>query len=60
MKKGISQEGLKLIACITMLIDHIGYRIIFPLYSCAVSGKIYTGFAAASVGFPSPFSVFCW
>lgn len=33
MKKGISQEGLKLVACITMLIDHIGYEIIYPIYS---------------------------
>lgn len=32
MKKGISQEGLKLIACITMLIDHIGYAIVYPAY----------------------------
>lgn len=33
MKNGISQEGLKLVACITMLIDHIGYKIIYPLYA---------------------------
>lgn len=33
MRKGISQEGLKLIACLTMLIDHIGYEIIYPLYA---------------------------
>ena len=33
MKKGISQEGLKLIACLTMLVDHIGYEIIYPIYS---------------------------
>lgn len=33
MKKGISQEGLKLIACAAMLIDHIGYEILYPLYS---------------------------
>lgn len=33
MKKGISQEGLKLIACLTMLIDHIGYEILYPLYA---------------------------
>lgn len=33
MKKGISQEGLKLIACLTMLIDHIGYEIVYPIYS---------------------------
>lgn len=32
MKKGLSQEALKIIACITMLIDHIGYEIISPLY----------------------------
>ena len=31
MKKGISQEGLKLVACLTMLIDHIGYEIVYPI-----------------------------
>jgi len=35
MKKGISQEALKLVACITMLIDHIGYELIYPLYTSA-------------------------
>ena len=33
MKKGIPQEGLKLIACLTMLIDHIGYEIVYPIYA---------------------------
>lgn len=33
MKKGISQEGLKIIACLTMLVDHIGYEIIYPVYA---------------------------
>ena len=28
MKKGISQEGLKLIACVTMLLDHIGATVV--------------------------------
>ena len=32
MKRGISQEGLKLLACVTMLIDHIGYAVISPMY----------------------------
>lgn len=32
MKKGISQEALKLIACITMLIDHIGSAVVYPMY----------------------------
>lgn len=32
MKKGISQEALKLMGCISMLIDHIGYTIIYRLY----------------------------
>ena len=39
MRRGISQEGLKLIACFTMLIDHIGYEIVYPFY---------TGISAAS------------
>lgn len=33
MKKSISQEGIKLIACLSMLVDHIGYEIIYPLYA---------------------------
>jgi hypothetical protein len=33
VKKGISQEGLKLIACLTMLMDHIGYEILYPIYT---------------------------
>lgn len=33
-KRGLSQEGLKLIACMTMLIDHIGAVII---YECFIS-----------------------
>ena len=45
-KKGISQEGLKLTACLTMLIDHIGYKIIYPLYSQSAviyhPGKLYS------------------
>lgn len=28
MKRGISQEGLKLLACITMLIDHVGAALV--------------------------------
>ena len=33
MKRDISHEGLKLVACLTMLIDHIGYEIIYPIYA---------------------------
>lgn len=39
MKKGISLEGLKLIACVTMLIDHIGYEVIYALYLNATVGS---------------------
>lgn len=31
MKKGLSQEALKLLACVTMLIDHIGYALVYPM-----------------------------
>lgn len=55
-KRGLSQEGLKLIACITMLIDHIGAvlmpwnmelrmigRIAFPIYCFLLAeGAHYT------------------
>ena len=55
-KKGLSQEGLKLIACITMLIDHIGAvffpsvmilriigRLSFPIYCFLLAeGAAYT------------------
>ena len=31
-RKGLSQEGLKLIACVTMLIDHLGATLIYAAY----------------------------
>lgn len=37
MRKGLSQEGLKLIACLTMLVDHIGYEIVYTLYRNAAA-----------------------
>lgn len=40
MKKGFSQEALKLIACVTMLIDHFGYEIIYPLYRSVVRPEL--------------------
>lgn len=52
-KKGLSQEGLKLIACVTMLIDHIGAslipaiwlrvvgRIAFPIYCFLLAEGVY-------------------
>lgn len=54
-KQGLSQEGLKLIACVSMLVDHIGMlflpglgfrmigRIAFPIYCfLLVEGEHYT------------------
>ena len=38
-KKGLSQEGLKIIACITMLIDHIGASLI-PVIGLRIVGRI--------------------
>lgn len=31
-RRGLSQEGLKLIACVTMLIDHLGATLIYAAY----------------------------
>lgn len=38
-QKGLTQEGLKLIACVTMLIDHIG-AVFVPGYSLRVIGRL--------------------
>ena len=38
-KKGLSQEGLKLIACITMLIDHVGAALL-PCVELRIIGRI--------------------
>lgn len=35
--KCISQEGLKLLACLSMLLDHIGAIVLYPIYQSAVS-----------------------
>lgn len=36
-KKGLPQEGLKIIACITMLLDHIGAIVIYKLFITAAA-----------------------
>lgn len=51
MKKGISQEGLKLIACMAMLIDHIGYEIIYRLY---LNAAAVHGFETMGETMPEP------
>lgn len=38
MKKGLSQETLKLIACVTMLIDHIGAILVIPTDAALING----------------------
>lgn len=41
MKRGLSQEGLKIIACVTMLIDHVGAILVDAFFMKAVhSGQI--------------------
>ncbi len=39
MKKGISQEGLKIIACLSMLMDHIGV-VLIPLTILRILGRL--------------------
>lgn len=38
-RKGISQEGLKVLACLTMLIDHIGAALV-PVWGLRIVGRI--------------------
>ena len=42
MRKGLSQEGLKAVACLAMLLDHIGYGILYPMYTATASGGTLT------------------
>lgn len=46
-KIGLSQEGLKLIACVTMLMDHIGATLMYSAYldACMVNGVDMLGAA---------------
>ena len=42
MKRGISQEGLKLFACVTMLCDHVGHAIVYPMtQESALMAEVY-------------------
>ena len=46
-RKGLSQEGLKLIACVTMLMNHIGVALGYSVYldACMVDGVDMLGVA---------------
>ena len=39
-QRGLSQEGLKIIACVTMLIDHIGAVLLPQYFSLRMIGRI--------------------
>lgn len=39
MRKGISQEGLKVLACVTMLLDHIG-AVLVPGFGLRIVGRV--------------------
>lgn len=41
--KGLSQEGLKLIACVTMLIDHVGATLVYEMFYTAASAGANAG-----------------
>ena len=46
-RRGLSQEGLKIVACVTMLIDHIAATLVIPTEAALMSGD--TGIAWAHV-----------
>ena len=60
MKKGISQEGLKLIACVTMLLDHIGAALLPELYALYPSGLLEHAYTALRTVGRLAFPIYCF
>lgn len=59
-KRGISQEGLKLIACVTMLIDHVGATLVLEYYLQIRSFELYCIYYAMRLIGRIAFPIFCF
>lgn len=58
--RGLSQEGLKLIACVTMLLDHIGAVIVLELFYREPSGELLDLYEALRLIGRIAFPVYCF
>ena len=59
-KNGLSQEGLKLVACVTMLLDHIGASVILALYDQHPSQFLYDFYFLLRIIGRIAFPIFCF
>ena len=59
-KRGISQEGLKLIACITMFIDHVAATLVWNYYLEIRSFELYCFYNALRLIGRVAFPIFCF
>lgn len=59
-KRGISQEGLKLIACVTMLIDHVAATLVWNYYLEIRSFELYCFYNALRLIGRVAFPIFCF
>ena len=58
-KSGLSQETLKIIACVTMLIDHVGATVVESQFFVTPSDGIYLYFAMRIIGRVA-FPIYCF
>lgn len=60
-RKGLSQEGLKLTACVSMLLDHIGAILIYPVYLAhSETGGLYTAYRLLRIIGRLAFPIYCF
>lgn len=59
-KRGISQEGLKLIACITMLIDHVGATLVWQYYLQVRTLEVYCFYNVLRLIGRIAFPIYCF
>lgn len=59
-KRGLSQEMLKLIACLTMLIDHVGATVILELFGTTPSLGLYWLYWAMRIVGRMAFPIYCF
>lgn len=59
-KRGLSQERLKLIACVTMLLDHIGATIVLSMYYANPTGTLLSLYKTLRIIGRLSFPIYCF